>query len=266
MAITSRDALTAKEEFLDFLKERLLEIARDEQPAGQNPFLDTLEDELYDLTLSEVAERLGYPRYEDEMDNPLRILAELPLPIYVTTNYSSFMENALKAAGKAPRMEICYWREDLEDDVASVFEADPDYEPSVEEPLVFHVHGLDAYPASLVLTEDDYLDFLVRVSQDPKAIAWRVGQALADSSLLLLGYTLQGWDFRVLFRGLIKSKRASRRLLSLSIQLTPGEEEGIQDPEDAQEYLEDYFGKANFDIYWGSAQSFTQELWERWVG
>ena len=262
---TSRDALVAKEEFLDFLKQRLLNQARDEQTSDQSAFLDTLADELFDLTFSEVANRLGHPHYEDELENPLRILAELPLPIYLTTNYATYLENALKAANKEPRTEICYWYEDLEDDVCSVFEQDPDYQPSVEEPLVFHLHGLDACPSSLVLTEDDYLDFLVKVSLDPEAVPKRVAQALADSSLLLLGYQLYDWDFRVIFRGLIATKRASRRLLSMSIQLTP-DQVGIRDFEEAQNYLEQYFDQANFDIYWGDTQSFTRELWEHWEG
>jgi hypothetical protein len=52
-----------------------------------------------------------------------------------------------------------------------------------------------------VLTEDDYLDFLVKVSWDNTVIPPRIAEALTDSSLLLLGYHLQDWDFRVMFRG-----------------------------------------------------------------
>jgi hypothetical protein len=199
------------------------------------------------------------------LDNPLRILAELPLPIYLTTNYATFMEDALKAAGKEPCTEICYWRDELREDIPSVFEEDPDYEPSVEKPLVYHIHGLDTQPSSLVLAEDDYLDFLVKVSQDPEAVPTRVSQALADSSLLLLGYQLQGWDFRSVFRGLITTKRSSRRLLSLSIQIMP-DSEGVKDLASAQEYLERYFDEANFEIYWGDARGFMQALWEQWEG
>jgi hypothetical protein len=262
-AIISPDILSAKEKYLDFLKERLLNKAKDQPAAGQTAFLESLEDELYDLPFSTVATRLGYPKYEDELENPLRILAELPLPIYLTTHYCTFVEDALKAAGKEPRTEICFWHEDLEDDVESVFEADPDYEPSEAEPLVYHVHGLDEYPSSLVLTEDDYLDFLVNISQDVEAIPRRVAQALADSSLMLLGYQLQEWDFRVIFKGLITSKRAKRRLVSVTIQLTPEEQE-MKDIAQAREYLVRYFAHFNFEIFWGDTQQFIQELWEQW--
>ena len=257
------DALSAKEEYLDFLKRRLLGRARDEQPPDQHAFLDTLEDELFDLSFSEVATRLGYPRYVRNLDDPLRILAELPLPVYLTTNIASFMEDALRGVGKEPHVEVCCWRDDVEADAPSVFKQDPEYKPSPEEPLVYHVHGLDAYPCSLVLAEDDYLEFLFNVGQDPETIPNRVAVALADSSLLLLGYHLQDWDFRVIFRGLITSRRSSRRLMSLSIQLTP-DPGGVDNVVHAQEYLERYFEGANFEIYWGDVQSFMKELWEHW--
>jgi hypothetical protein len=175
------------------------------------------------------------------------------------------MEDALKAVGKEPRVEVCCWREDVEADAPSVFKEDPEYKPSVEEPLVYHVHGLDAYPGSLVLTEDDYLDYLFNVGQDPDVIPKRVAAALADSSLMLLGYHLQDWDFKVIFRGLIASRRSSRRLMSLSIQLTP-DPRGVENLADAQEYLERYFDSANFEIYWGDVQSFMKELWKHWEG
>jgi hypothetical protein len=264
-SLIGRDALAAKEEYLDFLKQQLLDNAKSERSSDQSAFLDTLEDELFDLSFSEVATRLGYPTYEDEMDNPLRILAELPLPIYLTTNFATFMEDALRAAGKEPRYAVCCLYDELMSDGSSVFEEDPDYEPSVETPLVYHIHGVDTDPSSLVLTEDDYLDFLVRVSQDRDAIPSRVAQALADSSLLLLGYQLQDWDFRVIFRGLITTRRSSRRLLSLSIQIMP-DPEGVGDIQHAQEYLERYFDSANFEIYWGDAQAFMRELWQHWEG
>jgi len=257
------DALSAKEEYLDFLKQRLLDGARGGQAPDQGEFLDTLQAELPDLCFSDVALRLGYPQYENALDDPLRLLAELPLPIYLTTSFATSMESALRAAGKEPRSDMCCWHREMEGEAHSFFEADPDYQPSVEQPLVFHLHGLDAFPASLVLSEDDYLDFLVKVSRDPEAIPRRVTLALSESSLLLLGYRLQDWDFRVLFRGLITPRRTGRRLLSLSIQLLP-EPAGEAGLEDARQFLKRYFDRANFEIYWGDAQSFMQQLWQEW--
>jgi hypothetical protein len=265
LSITSRDALSAKEDYLEFMKQHLLDAAKESRPADQGAFFEALEDELFDLTYSEVVTRLGYPEFEDELDNPLRVLAELPIPIYLTTSPHTFIEEALKAAGKEATTEFAPWHQELEDS-PSIFESDPDFQPSEETPLVYHLHGLDNQPSSLVLSEDDYLDFLVRISEDNELIPRRVTQVLGDSSLLLLGYKLQGWDFRVLFRGMISSKRATRRLASVSIQISPEEEEGekIDTLRDVEDYLQSYFGKANFDNYWGSAENFTTELWEQW--
>lgn len=265
-SINSRDSLSAKEDFLEFLKFRIIEKSRQSVPDDELDFIDELEEELYDLTFSEVATRLGHPRYDSPEDDPLRILAELPLPIYLTTNYCTFMEDALKAAGKKPNTAICYWHETLDDeDFTSIFDEDPDYHPTVESPLVFHLHGIDAIPSSLVLTEDDYMDFLIKIASDNEAIPRRIMQALADSSILLLGYQLNGWDFKSIFRGLITSKRGSRRLLSLSIQYQLEQEE-ITSRREVQEYLKQYFNRANFDVYWGDTQSFMKELWEHWEG
>lgn len=266
LSATSRDELTAKEDFLDFSKRYLLDSVRDEAENGQLDYLDQLEDELLDLTFSELAVRLNYPQYDDEFENPLLILASLPIPIYITTSYYDFLERELRQAGKEPRTEVCYWYEAM-DDVPSVFDDEPDYDPTPEEPLVYHLNGSDQFPSSLVLTEDDYLDFLAKVSRDMEVIPRRVAQALVDSSLLLLGYQLDDWNFKTMFRGLISAKRASRRRLSVSIQYEYMQEhDELVDPRDVEDYLVRYFDKANFEIYWGQSQRFLQELWEQLEG
>ncbi|MBI1879104.1 MAG: SIR2 family protein [Chloroflexi bacterium] len=273
VSVTNGGDLAAKVLYLDFLKKSLLDryskeslLDKDQKTLSAEPeyFLKTLAAELPDLSLSEVLSRLGFLDFEDvPTDDPLRILAELPLKIYLTTNYSTILEKAIEAASKEPHTEICHWRESLELDVKSVFE-NSSYWPDENKPLVYHVHGLDAYPHSLVLTEDDHLDFLIKVSADPKVIPIPVNEALGDWAVLLLGYQLHNWDFRTVFKGLVASKRNSRGSpFNVSIQLDP-EAEGINISE-ARAYLKQYFGQVNFTVYWGDAQSFTQELQARWT-
>jgi hypothetical protein len=69
-------------------------------------------------------------------------------------------------------------------------------------------------------------------------------------SLLLLGYDLHGWDFRVLFWGVIRER--SRKNISFSIQLEPNQAE--------REYLRKYWDAAKFDVYWGDVYRFSHEL------
>jgi hypothetical protein len=208
------------------------------------------------------------PRPPDFTDpgEPHAALAGLPLPIYMTTNYDSFMSQALKAAGKRPHRELCRWNNFIKDS-PSIFDQEPGFEPSPAEPVVFHLHGHDEYAESLVLTEDDYLDFLVSISRDDELLPHQVRRSLAGTSLLFVGYSLADWSFRVLFRGLVTSVEQSLRRISLTVQLPPalGEAELPEsNPAEIQAYLAKYFGQIDIRVYWGSAQEFMSELRTRW--
>ena len=97
-------------------------------------------------------------------DNPqldcLKTLAELPLPVFITTNYDDLMvKKALKhtSPAKNPRREYCRWHEYLPE-LDKLFYRK--YVPDLSNPLVFHLHGTNEIPESIVLTEDDYMDFM----------------------------------------------------------------------------------------------------------
>lgn len=192
-------------------------------------------------------------------DEPHRQLAELPLPIYLTTNYDDYMAQALREAGKEPEEEFCRWtvRQSF---APSVFEAPGGFEPTVERPLVYHLHGMLDRPESLVLTEDDYIDFLVNLA-DPDVIPPRIREALSDTMLLFIGYRLADWNFRVLYRGLVESVDPSGRRQNLTVQLRPAD---VPSPEAAQTYLDAYFKAMSVRVFWGDANEFLGELRRRW--
>jgi hypothetical protein len=197
-------------------------------------------------------------------DNPLGILAELPLPIYITTNYDNCLYEALKLKGKKPRLELCRWNSSLEG-TPSVFSAESGFIPTKEEPVIFHLHGHQDIAESLVLTEDDYLEFLVNLSKKKELLAPRIQEALASTSLLFIGYRMADWDFRVLLHGILTATTKSLRRLSISVQLAPE----FQDEDKcskAQCYLESYFGEIQVRVYWGTARAFAGKLGELWHG
>ena len=203
------------------------------------------------------------PDFNDPAE-PHGVLADLPLPIYITTNYDDFMTRALRSRYRNPSRELCRWNS-LVRDQPSVFDPGSGTEVSVANPVVFHLHGHDEVPESLVLTEDDYLDFLVNVSRDPQIIPRRIEKALASTSLLFIGYRLADWSFRVLFRGLIGSLERSLGRIRIAVQLAPEppETEGITQ-EQVQQYLADYLAKDDVRVYWGRASDFVQGLQRRW--
>jgi hypothetical protein len=248
------DEVQVKEGYLGFLKAALSLMAQQDSTVSAGRRAE-LADQARDLTVSAMARRLNYPSLDSPAANPLLLLAALPLPIYVTTCYHDFLEVALREkARKEPRSEICRWNEGLKH-IPSVFTQDQDYDPSPQEPLVYHLHGLDEYPESLVLTEDDHLDFLANVGD---AIHPRVMQALTQSSLVVLGYSLRSWDFRVLFSGVIKARPASLWKTSVAIQLAESPQE--------KEYLAKYLRQVKFEVEWTDPGSFIQELYTGWGG
>ena len=91
------------------------------------------------------------------------LLAELPLPIYMTTNYDDFMFRALLARKKNVQKELCRWNKSIQEQ-PSLF--DMGFVPTPENPVVYHLHGHKDHVGSLVLTEDDYLEFLVSISSN----------------------------------------------------------------------------------------------------
>lgn len=244
-----------KEKYLEFLARALTSMAKRDPNISPNT-RNELQEQAKELTVSGVAWRLNYPSLNSLQENPLLLLAALPLPIYLTTSYHDFLEVALRhKAGKEPRTEIYRWHEGLRH-LPSIFERERDYQPTPQQPLVYHLYGFDLHPESLVLTEDDYLDFLTHVSG---TVLPRVMEALTQSSLVMLGYSLADLDFRVLFRGLIKPR--PKKLTSVAIQLEENEQE--------KEYLQKYLRQVSFEVEWidpTDPYRFIRELYQGWGG
>lgn len=213
--------------------------------------------------LEEVINAVGQLRRADNPLDGYKILAGLPLPIYLTVNQDTLLEDALREAGKSPTTLLCPWNEYIE----GKLEAYTD-EPGEENPLVFHLFGRWAEPDSVVLTEDNYFDFLIGVTGNKALIPEQVRLALSDSSLMFLGFQAENWDFRVLFRSILAQPGGSRRgnYAQISAQLEP-DDERILEPQGARRYMEDYFGKsAAIDLFWGNAEEFLAELDRVWRG
>jgi hypothetical protein len=114
----------------------------------------------------------------------------------------------------------------------------------------------------MVLTENDYLDFLVAMSRNQKLLPIKITRALTQSSVLFIGYSLNDPNFRVLFRGLIHPLAENRRL-SVAIQLLPSEIAESDKPA-AQAYLTRYFEDIRIKVFWGTAEQFIDTLSDRW--
>jgi CHAT domain/SIR2-like domain len=221
----------------------------------------TVTDGSWDDALSTVA---GVRRDAGEFD-PFDALAETPFPLYLTIDPSHLLEQALTRAGRTPEVGVCPWNDDL----AYKFKVDDAVQqrPTAAAPFVYHLFGQLTDPESLVLTEDNYLDFLMGITANRTLIPDFVIGQLAQSALLFLGFRLDEWEFRVLFRSLMnqEGQERRRRFKHVAVQIDPEEGRTIE-PDRARRYLESYFGENRIDIYWGRTSDFVHELHTAWTG
>lgn len=216
-------------------------------------------------SLDHLIEAVGTIYRQRSPVEPYSVLAQLPLPVYITTNWNNLLASALQEAGKDPQVVLCPWNEYVEQ-LETIYDREPDYQPSPQRPLVYHLFGRLSEPETVVLTEDDYFDFLIGVTRNKELIPTAVRRALADTALLFLGFQLDDWQFRVLFRSILAQQGGERRgrYPHIAVQLQP-EEGRILEPERARKYLENYFfNGANISLYWGRAEDFIKELQGRW--
>ena len=240
-----------KFDYLNYVKNHLYQLAKADGVDQET--LDGAAAEMDQVSASGFANRLGYPRFTGQ-DDPLLLLANLPFKTILTTSPFTFIEDALRRAGKDPRTEVCRWTKDLTDTIPT--EIDDRYQPNDREPLVYHLLGLDRYVDSLVLSEDDYLDYLGNLCEkqgDHSAdyVPALVRKAFSDD-LMVLGFSLDSWAFRVLHAGLIKRSGKPKDRGVCGIQLPDTEEE--------RAYLQDYVEReAKFQVFWGSLTDYARQ-------
>ena len=127
----------------------------------------------------------------------LRMLAELPFKIIVTTNYDHLIDRALSVAGKDPqRIVYSPERNSPTRDVAG--------DPSDKEPLLFKMHGDLSDLPSIVITDEDYITFVQRMSDQEKLhpVPETVRYRMKQWPTLFIGYSLKDYNLRLLFRTL----------------------------------------------------------------
>jgi hypothetical protein len=240
----------------NFPRDKLAEYLRGEVVRRFGSSLPAELRDPHSVQLDTLLEAAGKVSREGNPAEPHRVLADLPFSIYLTTNPDNLLEAALSAAGREPHVAICPWNEHVERTLETYND-----EPTTQHPLVYHLFGRLREPDSLVLTEDDYFDFLIGVTRHNHLIPHVVRGALADTALLFLGFQMDDWSFRVLFRTLMGQQGGTRRshYAHVAVQINP-EEGRILMPERAREYLKSYFEGAKISIYWGTVEDFIQEL------
>ena len=148
----------------------------------------------------------------------VRALAEIDFPIVITTNYDRLFEQALGLLGKKIS-PIIYNPERREQtvDLRGVPLKGQD------ERWFFKIHGCTSAPESIVITDEDYIRFVMRMndSEDFHPVPQKIRTQLAEWPALFVGYSLLDYNLRLLFRTLRWRIKPALRPATFSLDLSP---------------------------------------------
>jgi hypothetical protein len=218
-----------------------------------------------------------------EQFDPYQVLANLRCPLFVNAVPDVLLEVALEKLGKQPHIVICPWSSELQwangafapDDPAlnasgaehmtSHLKVHRRFEPDIHSPIIYHPFGLFQLLSSLVLTEDDYFQYLVGSTKNQTMMLPAVRYRLTASALLFIGFRLDDWGFRTLIREILQLEghALSREFTHVAVQIDPATSPGTA--ERSVEYLEQQFKAYNITVYWGSTTEFMRQLEEEYL-
>jgi hypothetical protein len=231
-----------------------------------------LEDVADDTPLRDLLARLWQRGFDRQHDNPYRLLASLGVSIFLTTAVHDFLSQALSGEADRPvEVGSAGPRDRVFSLDQGIFQAgdEPDDDsvpPGQASPLVYYLFGRIDHPNSLVLTEDDHFRFLLRFKEQWRSLPGPVVDRLSDCALLFLGFKLDDWDFRALFRAFLELEGSNqlRRNPHVAVQVDP-DDDRLADPEETRKYLFEYFGQISQKplVFIGSASDFLRELEQR---
>lgn len=147
----------------------------------------------------------------------VRALAELDFPLILTTNYDQLLERALVKADKNPRKGV-YDPEGLE--ATTDF---PDGADDPQRPFIFKIHGDVDSPKSVVITDEDYIQFTLRMGDRdalhpvPETFRYQFKRM----PTLFIGYSLVDYNLRLLFKTLRWKLDPAQRKPAYSVDLYP---------------------------------------------
>ena len=250
---TNQDLPYARDEVEDYFKQRLIAwLDGDSKAIAGTEFPELLD--------------MAAQRCQENPEHPYRMLADLRAPIYVNASCETLFRRVLRHHGAQPDELAASWRSGEGKEVPKQ-PRPKSATPTAERPWVYHVFGLFEKRETMVLTEDDFFDYLIATAKSDLLLPSLMGR-LMQSSLLFLGFRLDDWRFRVLFR-MIVTRQGRGTLDSLShvgVQINP-DEQNLLDVEGARKYIENYFGSPKdapkISIYWGKPAEFLKELQEQ---
>lgn len=132
-----------------------------------------------------------------------RQLAKFPFGIILTTCHDDLFAKALIENGKTPTRYWYHYQGEPRDNKELSGTPDP-YAPAL-----YHLFGAFEEPNSLVLTENDLLDFAIHVIAGRPKLPDSLRSALRNKTFLFFGFGIRHWYLRVLLKLMVRSLELS---------------------------------------------------------
>jgi len=177
-------------------------------------------------------------------------LAKFPFGLVLTTCHDDLFQRALADQEKSPSRYWYHFRGEPRDNRELESPPDPD------SPVVYHLFGSFDEPNSLVLTENDLLDFVIRVVSGRPKLPDSLRSALRNKTFLFYGFGIRHWYIRVLLK-----------LLARSLELTGGsvalESLGALGPAEREQTVLFYRRGTRIEVVDTDPAEFVKQLRER---
>jgi hypothetical protein len=188
-----------------------------------------------------------------------QLLATLRYPVYFTACADRLLEDALEDVRRKPVSDFARWNEALRD-----IDRFPKVEvtPTADNPFVYHLFGDCTVPESMVVTEDDYTDYMLGINtpQASRLTPSFIDAALAGNALLLIGFHVKYRGFQIVLRNTLNRLKEKRlpKMMWVGAQMPPDPDRYLR-VDQARTYIEKTVG-ADLKIYWGGVEDFIADF------
>lgn len=145
-------------------------------------------------------------------------LAQIEFICFIlTSNYDQLLESELQRYGR-PLTKDFY---NLQNPKTGHFAGSPFVEPPC---VVLHkMHGTVEHPRSMVITQSDYIRYLAYLNDRDRGMPeFFRSTIIPNFTLLFLGYSLEDWNFRVIWEGILANYRdTGAELVSYALMKDP---------------------------------------------
>jgi len=133
-------------------------------------------------------------------------LASLPFEMILSISHDGLLLKALREAGKAPQNFLYNMRAD------KLKNPEFDSRGTTDKPIFYSLFGDPKIPSSLILSENDLLDFLIKTISGNPPLPNSLVSALKSptASFLFVGFGVKQWYLRILLKVLLRQHELGR--------------------------------------------------------